>query len=526
MSLGDVVKGSVGEGLKAASAPLRGMVGLGENALSSVTGGVGSLADALTGADAGTHDFAYQPRTPEGQQLAQGQAVAGHAAGQGYDAAFGTGPLATTIKERIPEALGAAATVAPLAGGLAKVGGAGIRGVLDAGAVPEPVANPTPMQRVTQSGFQIAPNDVAQRTGTPIKQVPGSTIQATTETPGTVAARRQANVSHATNLAAGDIGLPNTDQITPEHIEAASKVPGAVYDHTGAAIPQVGSVNPVRDATRVALADAVADQTPGGQLPPAVKRQVSRVMEGLNGENYNGSQMIQDISYFRKAGVNAPGARVVADALQDEMENQLKGQPQTLADFQGARQTFAKIQDVQDSLKGGRVDPQAVLRLRDGARARPLSDGLADIAHAADMAPNSVALPGATVGESTPMNKVGALAAAGKKVIGAVTPDISKPAFQARIAGAARAPAPMSEMPVPPAQPSPNIRLTPPTGQIGAEPPSQLGFELAPGPAAPLPNPPAGPQGMPMATGQVALTRQILQQIALRNGQLPGTLER
>jgi hypothetical protein len=58
------------------------IAGVGENVLSGITGGAGSLADALTGSDPGTHDWAYRPRTEGGQALQQaagrGVAAVGH----------------------------------------------------------------------------------------------------------------------------------------------------------------------------------------------------------------------------------------------------------------------------------------------------------------------------------------------------------------------------------------------------------------------------------------------------------------
>jgi hypothetical protein len=106
--------------------PFMAPTGLAENALSGVTGGVGSLADALTGSDPGTHDYAYRPRTEAGKAIAAASADEAAAVGRGYDAVVGTGPLAQTLKERVPEALGAISTVTGLAetpkvvGGIAK----------------------------------------------------------------------------------------------------------------------------------------------------------------------------------------------------------------------------------------------------------------------------------------------------------------------------------------------------------------------------------------------------------------------
>lgn len=91
-------------------------IGALENAVSAVTGGAGAVADAVTGSDPGTHNWAYQPRTQAGQEQAQIQQGAAAGIGRGYDAAFGTGPLAATLKERLPEAAAAVGTVAGAAG--------------------------------------------------------------------------------------------------------------------------------------------------------------------------------------------------------------------------------------------------------------------------------------------------------------------------------------------------------------------------------------------------------------------------
>lgn len=107
--------------------PLTSFAGLAENGLSSVTGGAGSLADAVTGADPGAHDWAYQPRTEAGKEIANLGGEAGAKIGEKYDKYAGTGPLAQTIKERGLEAIGAVGTVSALAA---------LRGVAGAGRVP------------------------------------------------------------------------------------------------------------------------------------------------------------------------------------------------------------------------------------------------------------------------------------------------------------------------------------------------------------------------------------------------------
>lgn len=91
--------------------PMTTGVGFLENAVSGVTGGVGSLADALTGSDPGSHNWAYQPRTQAGQAIAQAGGDESAALGRGFTNVAGSGPIAETIKDRAGEILGAVGTV-------------------------------------------------------------------------------------------------------------------------------------------------------------------------------------------------------------------------------------------------------------------------------------------------------------------------------------------------------------------------------------------------------------------------------
>ena len=114
--------------LDATKAAGQDVVGAGETLLSGITGGLGSLADAVTGSAPGAHDWAYRPRTDSGQQTAAdlGSAVGAvnNAAASGGGAvvgAFGGNRQAATdtINERLPEAEGAVGTITA-AGGLLK----------------------------------------------------------------------------------------------------------------------------------------------------------------------------------------------------------------------------------------------------------------------------------------------------------------------------------------------------------------------------------------------------------------------
>lgn len=93
----------------------KSIVGGAENLWSGVTGGAGSLADALTGSDPGTHDWAYHPRTDAGKDISQGVSKLASAAGNKIADVTGMSqPLRDTLAERVPEALGAVGTAVPI----------------------------------------------------------------------------------------------------------------------------------------------------------------------------------------------------------------------------------------------------------------------------------------------------------------------------------------------------------------------------------------------------------------------------
>jgi hypothetical protein len=366
------------------------------------------------------------------------------------------------------------------------------------------------MEQAIASGAEIAPSDVARHTNAP---VPGSTIQGITETPAVAAERNLRNTDWATQKGAKDIGLPPTTIITDKHIAAANKAPGAIYDATGQAIPEVRNVNP---KTLQVLEDTMADAT----TPNTVKRDMARMITGLKSGQYTGTHIMQDISSLREAGQTVPGLRVAANALESEMEAQLVGQPETLAAYKGARETFAKIQDVKDSLKGGRIDPQALLRLQEGPRARPLSKGLAEVAHAASVAPDSVKMPGAVSPEGLPGHtpyglKYGLIAKGIKGAVRAVAPRLNTPERQAAMAGAAPSPGPL---PGPPGRGP--LALGNAFGDVGVPKPTQLELNSAGG--QPMPSGTTPKAGLPQATAPLNLGEQLASQVGLRGETMPG----
>lgn len=121
--------------------PFTALPGMIENGISGVTSGVGALADAVTFADPGTHDWAYRPRTEAGKDFANLSGRASASIGGAYDKIAGEGPLAATLKERVPQAAAAAGTVAGLRIGVPAAAST-VRG---AGNVVRSMTRPVPM---------------------------------------------------------------------------------------------------------------------------------------------------------------------------------------------------------------------------------------------------------------------------------------------------------------------------------------------------------------------------------------------
>lgn len=140
--------------------PLTAGIGLLENAASGVTGGVGSLADAVTGADPGTHDWAYRPRTEAGKEAAGLLGTEMHNIGNTYDKVAGTGPLAQTLKERIPEAAGAIGTVTGI---LNPLRGTAVDIPLGGSKMPPPVVEPSAPNEVNPEMKDILEKSYAKQ---------------------------------------------------------------------------------------------------------------------------------------------------------------------------------------------------------------------------------------------------------------------------------------------------------------------------------------------------------------------------
>jgi hypothetical protein len=334
----------------------KGIVGMGENVLSGVTGGAGSLADALTLSDPGTHDWAYRPKTEAGQQLAKAINIGAGKVGNAYDAAFGTGPLATTIKERVPEALGAVGTVTGAAG-LAK-------GVLRPSSfTADDVAAESshPLQGVADAETARISQAVAKGRAAGM-ELPDRTI---TPTQGA-----------ANQIIRDEFNMPGSAPITPKMLDAVRQNNYAPGYQAVEKIPKVQLGSAYEDDIGNVDLSAIKDKyqpPPGGSITGARAVDLSKYLRE------------KASAYFQEGTVDATEKGQAhwdaAQAVEDAVERRLKatGQAQTATDWDNARVGYAKTYSVQSALDGAGnvVVPKLKSQL---IRGKPLSGGLEDLA--------------------------------------------------------------------------------------------------------------------------------------------------
>lgn len=210
----------------AAEHPFTAGVGALENQLSGITGGVGMLADAVTMSDPGTHDWAYRPRTAAGQKIAEATSDEGAAIGRVFDRVAGTGPLAQTVKERVPQALGAVGTV---------TAAAALRGAIPARTrmapmTAEEVVSQMDTQAPAAPGLGNASPQFAQPSSAPSARTPSRPDPRAAPQTAEAVLARQAQ-SSAQNMGAAS-AAPSLTNVSPELKQAivttARKTGGAI----------------------------------------------------------------------------------------------------------------------------------------------------------------------------------------------------------------------------------------------------------------------------------------------------------
>lgn len=335
----------------------KGIVGFGENALSGVTGGAGSLADALTLSDPGTHDWAYRPRTEAGKQLAKAIDIGTTKLGKAYDStSFGNTPLGQTLKERVPEALGAVGTVTGAAGL--------VKGIIRPGSF-------TADDAVAESTHPLQP--IADAENSRISQAVAKGRAAGMELPDRTVTPTQ---GAANQIIRDEFNMPASAPITPKMLDAVRQNNYAPGYQAVEKIPKVQLGSAYEDDIGNVDLSAIKDKyqpPPGGSITGSRAVELSKYLRE------------KASAYFQEGTVDATEKGQAhwdaAQAVEDAVERRLKatGQGQTATDWDNARVGYAKTYSVQSALDGAGnvVVPKLKSQL---IRNKPLSGGLEDLA--------------------------------------------------------------------------------------------------------------------------------------------------
>lgn len=325
--------------------PIRTMAGIGENMVRGITGGVGSLLDVVTGDEPGTHSGGtWPPWSTAGKGVASVASAAGNKVSQLYDEAFGTGPAAQTIKERIPEALGATGIVA------------GLGGVAESRMGPN-VAPPS-FEDAMRDSHPLA--GAAEDETARIAQMHASGTAAGLDLPqgATPARAAQASATNqplANSLVRQELRLPDNAPLTPQLLTKAR----ATYASPGyEAIKGIPDPIPLSEQTQATLND--------------VRPMVGGRIDLPQGDSITGQQAVTLSKTLRNRatqldkaqGITASGDipadladahRDAAEAIENDTQAHLQdtGRGDLAQAWDDARVYTAKTYSAQDALDGG-----------------------------------------------------------------------------------------------------------------------------------------------------------------------------
>ena len=191
-----------------------------------------------------------------------------------------------------------------------------------------------------------------------------------------------ANQQITNELAAVDIGLSKSANLTPEAIQAAKAVPAKVYEQ----MRGLGEV-PVSDAYTKAL-DGITQKYAGASKSFAMDNPIAPIVEPFKVKSFDSSAAVDAIALLRekasqafRQGNNDVGRaqRAVASALEEELGKAKTAPPELLDAFRQARTTFAKIHTVENALNEATGNVAAAKIGSEFAKGKPLSGNLATI---------------------------------------------------------------------------------------------------------------------------------------------------
>jgi len=346
--------------------------------------GVGTLVDVATGTPPGqgshaeefASNFATEPTLQDEEQRQLKEKVS-----KGYDVAFGRGPLATTLKERLPQAAEAISTVtAPLGLKGAKVDTAIQQGhPLSAAAQAEADRMQGHISTAKSQGLDLSPREVS----------PAQT--------------------YVDNAARRDLNLPGNSPVTSGILDAADK--SNVSPHYAAA------------------------QKFDPQLVEA-SQQGRSVARGLYEDADNMNLTFAQRSAARKEAQTNYQAAKDAEA-QFRAKATAAGHPELADNWDAARVYKAKLETWRDALQGGVEGHVNGLRIRKlGLADEPLSGAQAEAASVAAQHPDQFT-SGVAAQRPGPIGRLIKKAApvAGAAIGGAVAPGVIGPMVGAELAG-------------------------------------------------------------------------------------------
>lgn len=378
--------------------------------------------------------------------------------------------------------------VAKIAGGISGVKSitGAVGDALDTGAnalikpnVPQAatIASNPKIGQLRNAGFRVTGTDVRNAVNAPDSDIPGLTRSNMTDASTTDTIQRH-NRQLATQSMADDVGLGNTRSIQQDQIELAKGKAGEVYDQIGKA---VGQAKPTPEL------DQELSSAGGRAASPEARKDIDSQIQFYRDhfkDGFNGPDAVQTVrtlradAYKRMASMDpddqALGAtnRSLANSIENELMRQVPDEQSGLRTaFPAARQQLAKLHEIEAVNEGGQVNAQKVLQLqRAGA---PLSGASAEVANAADVAPESMAQAvgpeglHVSIGHYGPLRMVAKSAGAiARKIPGM---DESTDAFQTANYG------PKGGVPGP--EP---LALSAPSGRVGAPTPRQGEMDLPP----------------------------------------------
>lgn len=239
----------------------------------------------------------------------------------------------------------------------------------------------TPLEQGRAAGFKVKPSDVNPKSG-------AAKVEGLTSSKRLESALTEDNQKVTNRLVAEELGLDPAKPITEDAITAARRPHSAVYDEVGRTL---GAVD-VDDAYRTAIAALGRDRSAIRSNPSVeqLKADFGAITQ------LDAAQAMQEIRQLRadargrfrqeaqsgdpSAGAEARALQQTADALEKLLERtaQARGDTDLIDRFREARQSLAKLRNIEDALDGENIDPRVFAKAAD--RGAPLTGNLKVIA--------------------------------------------------------------------------------------------------------------------------------------------------